>query len=183
MSLPVWFGMAGAAIFFAWIFPAIGLVLLFVATRESLRAQRYGRSTFVMHSVPGVLGGHLRGDVHVATSIGAARDLTARLFCHWPVSKARPAHSWQEELPVERARALAGVTGSVLPVAFTIPYGLPASDKHGEVVWYLEVAGQAVGVDYFARFEVPVQRLAVSLELISRNARDELCPVSEARIL
>ncbi len=33
MSLPVWFGMAGAAIFFAWIFPAIGLVLLSIASR------------------------------------------------------------------------------------------------------------------------------------------------------
>ncbi|MBW2448274.1 MAG: hypothetical protein JRG83_20460, partial [Deltaproteobacteria bacterium] len=75
MSLPVWLGMAGAAIFFAWIFPAVGLVLAFVVVRASLRARHYGASTLIMQSVPGVLGGRLQGEVHATSALGEVETL------------------------------------------------------------------------------------------------------------
>ena len=51
------------------IFPAVGLLLICCVILLAFRWRKYGRSTFEMASVPGVIGGQLAGVIRTALKI------------------------------------------------------------------------------------------------------------------
>jgi hypothetical protein len=159
-----------------------GLLLALMAALL-VREARYGPSLFEMASVPGVLGGPLRGVVQLPPGLPQGTELTVALRCvrtvvweqeswkssswmwggqrsrsrSWGAQTSTPWCLWQDE-----------VTGpaptGALPVSFTTAYDLPESTlpwaTGSTVRWTLNV--QALQVGYQASFEVPVFRTEAS---------------------
>lgn len=72
---------------------------------------------------------------------------------------------WQEDRKVDDFRQDLSGRGTVIPVAFRLPQDVRESDdRHhdNQIIWRLEVNADVPGVDYHARFDVPVFRTAES---------------------
>ena len=66
---------------------------------------------------------------------------------------------WQETHKLSPTEVLANYNGTAVPVDFHIPQEYePTSpeDFHDRIIWQLEVSASLTGVDYLARFDVPV---------------------------
>lgn len=161
-------------------FPVVGVGLVVWAVRATLRWLRYGRSVFELATLPGVVGGQLRGTVHVRTLLRPERGFDARLTCVNRVSRGHGKNRstwehirWQETARVEAGRAVAGPLGTAIPVTFTIPYeARPSSPEPSDdmIVWRLEVSAEVSGIDFHAHFEVPVFRTEESSPDIHERA-------------
>jgi len=134
-----------------------GVGLIALTAYMALAARKFSPALFEMSSVPGVLGGWLRGTIRVPPEVPEGTKAVVRLVCHRKStgSSRLDYDVWASE---EDAR-----TSSSLPVAFRIPFNLPASDvpempSEGtmRVTWLLSVEASLQGVDYHAVFSVPV---------------------------
>jgi hypothetical protein len=151
------------AAWLGWLFPLVGIGLLAAAAYASWRLRRFGRSTFEMTTLPGVIGGELRGTVHLRARLSPEAGFGVRLTC---LERTRRSHGgkaetqehvrWQAEQCIQHAGM--GPWGSAVPVSFTLPSGcLPsAAGTTSSVIWTLEVEASVPGVDYRVQFEVPV---------------------------
>ncbi len=154
------------------LFPVIGFGLLIVAIRETLRWRRFGRSDLVLDTLPGVIGGRFAGTVQLGASVGTDGAFESTLSCvRVRISGAgknrsrRESLLWQDEQRLDAAACAVGPRGTAVPVAFSIPPGQePSSPESGRdvVEWRLDVRATIPGVDYQARFVVPVFRTAES---------------------
>jgi hypothetical protein len=148
------------------LFPAVGLGLLVWAVRATWRWRRFGESHFVPSTRPGVVGGRLAGQVELSRRLQPQRGFEARLACvHVRVTgsgKNRSRHEdvlWEDLRTVPSDGLAMGPRGTSVPVAFAIPRRLePTSPEAGDstIEWRLDLSAGLPGVDYFARFEVPV---------------------------
>ncbi len=163
-------GEHGAVI--ALLFPAVGIGLLAWALHATLRWRRFGESVFEMLRVPGVLGGELAGTLQVGEELSASQAITARLSCiRRYVSgsgRSRSTHEdirWSDEQQLPPTALARGPFGHALNLCFALPYDASPSDPVASddyILWRLEVATRMPGVDYRARFEVPVFETADS---------------------
>jgi hypothetical protein len=168
----------------AAIFPLVGLGLLVVAARATLRHRRFGVSILELARVPGVLGGELAATLRAGAALGEARALAARLACvrETTTGSGRDRTTtesvlWADEQAVPLAGAARGPEGLAVPLRFAVPADLPPSDAlptECRVLWRLEAEATLSGVDYAACFEVPVfqtreTRAERTAEAISRE--------------
>jgi hypothetical protein len=145
------------------LFPAVGAGLLVWAVRETVRYRRFGASVLELATLPGVIGLGLAGTVHVPSALHRAEEyrVTLRRIERTTSGSGRNRRTheftrWEEQAS---ARSLRGATGVSVPVSFRIPAGEPPSTVElagSTTVWRLEVRAEVPGVDYAARFEVPV---------------------------
>jgi hypothetical protein len=150
----------------AVLFPAVGIGLLVWAVHATLRWRRFGESVFEMLRVPGVLGGELAGTLQVGGELSATEAITARLSCiRRYVSgsgKNRSTHEdirWSDEQRLPATALSRGPFGHALNLCFALPYDANPSDPVASddyILWRLEVTTRMPGIDYRARFEVPV---------------------------
>ncbi|ABA88722.1 hypothetical protein Pcar_1476 [Syntrophotalea carbinolica DSM 2380] len=175
ISLPILFLLPGEVLdkgnrlaLLGLMFPLIGIGLLVMAVRHLIRQRKFGNSRLQLDTMPGVVGGPLAGTLHVGSGIwpekgfhltleGVARRVVRR------GGKRRTEEQLlhQESLRVPIEQLHAGATGTTVPVRFTIPFEVPPtggenSDKR--VLWRVTAEAEVPGVDYSARFEVPVFR-------------------------
>lgn len=152
------------AVLIALIFPIIGVGLLVWAVRATLRWRKFGQSVFKMISVPGVIGGGLAGGIRIPHKLHAADGVRVRLICVKKVTTGSGKNSsttetplWEDEKTITQDPE-ADPRYTVVPVFFQIPPGLPATDQRGNtgIIWRLEATAQVPGIDYFARFSLPV---------------------------
>ena len=152
-----------------------------------------GKSFFEMASVPGLIGGALRGEVHTQKPLPALRECVVSLHCIRGRRGGRSrTHSflWMDELAVLPSEIRIDVAGTWIPVAFENPFGLPASRALGaedEITWYLHVLARGRGVRYEASFVVPLfvtdeSRAAEEGSLGGRHAPVRRPPGSKIRI-
>ncbi|MFQ5705201.1 MAG: hypothetical protein ACE5HT_14425 [Gemmatimonadales bacterium] len=152
----------------ALVFPAIGVGLLVWAVRETLRYRKFGVSVLELTSVPGVIGRGIDGVIQANFELDPGELITTKLVCVRRVTtgsgKNRSTSErilWQEEGAATEAHR--ELRRTAIPVSFGIPADAVQSDDSDpddQVVWRLEAAAKIPGVDYFARFEVPVFKLA-----------------------
>ncbi|HEY5658541.1 MAG TPA: hypothetical protein VIY27_12205 [Myxococcota bacterium] len=150
----------------AVIFLAVGVGLLAWALHATWRWRRFGESVFEMLRVPGVLGGELAGTLQVGGELSATDAVTARLSCiHRYVTgsgKNRSTHEdirWSDEQRLPATALARGPFGHALNLRFELPYDAKPSDAVASddmILWRLEVQTRMPGVDYRARFEIPV---------------------------
>lgn len=150
----------------ALLFPLAALGLWYWAINSTLRWRRFRGIVFVLDSNPGVIGGSLRGTVHVPARLGGEGSFRLRLSCvrrqvRRSGGKRKVSESvvWQDEHEQPLASVLAGPTGAALRVDFQIPFeSEPTSPENGDDIhlWRLDAMAELSGPDLASVFEVPV---------------------------
>jgi hypothetical protein len=161
-----------AAALFLLPFVAAGLFLLFRAVRTTIAALEFGTTYFAMDSVPGVIGGKLRGSVHARFPHSPDHGFHLRLSC---VNRVRTGSGnshdtvetilWCDEADLGPGQFYAGPMGTAIPVDFHIPRDVQPTDNtnlSNQIIWRLEGMADVPGLDYHDVFEVPVFRTAAS---------------------
>lgn len=156
----------GAAV--GLLFPIVGIGLLVVATHAILRARRFGVSTFVLETLPGVIGGELVGTVRTRRVLPSSEGLSVRLVCvNRVTSGSGKSRSTREHVLYEQKREIPphtirpGPKGSEIRLSFLIPYDNQDScdeNPNSTINWRVELEGDFDGVDYATHFETPVFR-------------------------
>ncbi len=155
-----------------FIFPLVGLGLLVWAGRAFLRWKKYGDSVFEMSSLPGVVGGKLEGRILTSVDIETVSGFELTLNCVHRVTKGSgdsrsttESILWQQQQHLERELLDYDPTRSSIPVLFAIPYDSQPTEERSdddEVLWRLEVEAETAGIDYAAKFQIPVFKTADS---------------------
>ena len=156
----------------AMIFPAVGVLLLVCTLVAFLRWLKFRSSVFEMASMPGVIGGQLAGVVRTTVRIEPDEAYRIRLSCINVTTRGSGKNRnvsrnliWQDEMVVTQDLMGEGGEQSAIPVLFQIPYDCRPcddSDKSSIVEWNLEASAKTRGLDYEAKFNVPVFKTADS---------------------
>ena len=202
LSLPVlvvlvdeWARSHNQALLWGLLFPGIGVLLLVWAVRVTARWLKFGDSVFEMSAVPGVVGGALQGTIRLSQPVRIADGFKLTLSCVNRVTTGAGKNRstvehvlWTEDQHVE-----AGL-GDRVAVAFYIPPDCretASNDANNMVIWRLKVSAKDAGVDYAAKFEVPVfkvaqtpQQVAAATAILSREraAIENYQPSANSRI-
>ena len=143
----------------ALIFPLVGIVMLMWAMRMHRRFRQYGESRFVMASVPGQIGGALRGSILIDKPMPAGQQVVLELECIDRTTRGNwhSLTTWDWILWKADQTSISDSTGSI-PVAFMIaPDCKPTDDSNprSRIVWRLSARAES----YRAEFEVPLFRV------------------------
>ncbi|UCC72772.1 MAG: hypothetical protein JSV86_20860 [Gemmatimonadota bacterium] len=148
-------------------FPLAGAGLLIWAIRATVRYRKFGISVFRMAGVPGVIGRKLEGVVLTNTQVRPDDGFHITLTCVNRITtgsgKSRSTKEmtlWQDERTLRHVGHVGG-RATAIPVLFRLPPDARQTDNadpNNEVVWRLEARATVPGVDYDARFDVPVYR-------------------------
>lgn len=143
------------------IFPCAGVALMFWAMQVTARYRRFGRSIFVMSTVPGTVGGKIAGAIEFQKPLPGNTECRMELRCVRRVGKKVSRESRPEsetELWCEERTARLDTDG-MLPVEFDVPpkaHETSMQNPHNRIVWRLELEAPTPGIKYTAWFEVPV---------------------------
>jgi len=146
-------------------FLAAGLLPFAVTVAQTRQYLRFRRSVFVMASVPGVIGGPLKGVIELPMRLPAGARVRLGLTC-WrrsDHSDFAPYVVW--EAAAEEVAVFPGPPARV-PVAFEIPFESPPSQLDQErsgVYWELSLEGTEKARGIHGRFVVPVYVTSASL--------------------
>ena len=157
---------APKAAWFIFLFPVVGVGVLWGAIYQTIRWRKFGRPRFVPTALPGVIGGFLGGVIEVPARVVPEADGRLSLKCVRRVSTGSGKNRrtsetvlWEHEEQIARDKWITGTGGTRIPVLFYIPPGNPATDdanRDNEVVWRLAASAAVPGVDFAVRFKVPV---------------------------
>ncbi len=153
------------------LFPVIGVGLLYWAVKTTLRYRKFGVSLLELSTIPGVIGGKLRGTIHSGLQDKPPDGIKVSLNCvrrresRGKNSSASERLIWEESYVLGAERVYRGREGLDLPVEFAIPHESEASDesdRYNKIIWRVEASATLAGVDYETRFDVPVFKTADS---------------------
>jgi len=174
--LPALLGPQRATAALAMLFPLAGLGLAAYAVYRKRVWRRWGRSLLELETLPGVIGGSLRGTLVIVGDVDALEQVKVTLQCTEHVSRGknsttRTTHEDQQvhtDLPTTF-----GQTELELPVEFEIPRSCAPTGKVGNVTvrWQLLVRGSAPGVDLSLKLDVPVFVTAESDSPVRKPAK------------
>ena len=142
-------------------FTLLGLLILFVAVRESLRWRRFGRLEMTLDPLPGSIGGHVGGSLELPIHQAAGSDCRVMLMCiRDRLVKTKDGSSrsesveWARETLPDIGRSGSGVR---LQYTFEVPEGLPPSEEPSDDYhkWVIRVQADLPGADLDQVFEVP----------------------------
>lgn len=153
---------------------------LWQTVRNHLRARKFGTSWFEFRDLPFWMGERLHAVVRTGIPLRgrAFVDLDLRLACvsRWTTfdhdthgsrrEETRETALWKHEAKVRAVRSPRGPVFD-LPLDVALPVGLPSSSTAtvgDRILWRLELHGDEPGIDYEARFEVPVFARAGAVE-------------------
>jgi hypothetical protein len=170
--------------YFVLLFPAIGALMLMAAFQGLLRRRRYGVAVFELATLPAPLGRALAGRVRVDRGLEPDREMSVSLrSIRRTVTRSGKNSKVREETLWEDRRVIPGAIradpGVVIPIAVAIPREATATDAlvpSDQVLWRLEVKSEAPGVDFDARFEVPVFPTAESETPLTQEELNRLAP-------
>ena len=151
-------------------FTLLGLLVFFVAVRESFRWRRFGRLEMTLDPLPGSIGGHVGGSFELPIHQAAASDCRVMLMCiRDRLVKTKDGSSrnesveWAKETLPDVGRSGSGVR---LRYTFEVPEGLPPSGEPSDDYhkWVIRVKADLPGADLDQVFEVPALLVDPPLE-------------------
>ncbi len=155
-----------------WLFPLVGLGVLWGAIHQTVRWRKFGRTRFVPSTMPGAIGGYLGGVIEVPARVMPEADAQLALRCVRRETRGsgKNRHTsdvvlWEHEESIARDKWITGTGGTRIPVLFYIPATCAAtddSDSNNEVVWRLSANAAVPGVDFATQFKVPVYATGVT---------------------
>lgn len=160
----------------AILFPLVGAGLAIAALRATLLWLKYGRTEFVMRSVPGVIGGDLVGAIRIPRPVEFQDRVKLTLSCLKKTTSGSGNNEstsetvlWQSEHAVGGDDVQIGQQTLVL-VVFTIPYACQPTDEASGIQWRLEASAPTPGLDFQVQFEVPVFKTADSRQDVTEQS-------------
>lgn len=155
------------------VFPLIGLAVLYAALQATWRRFTWGKPCFVMHSVPGIVGGTLSGTIETPLRKRPEKGLRLLLSCIRETTELVPdrrghlRHNvedevlWKKEHRISAERLEFGSTGTIgVPVLFEIPDDAQESDHRPQpdsrIYWQLAAIAKDGGRKREYSFVVPV---------------------------
>lgn len=149
-------------------FPLVGIGLLAGAIVRSRRYRRFSGSRLDLQTFPAVVGGSLRGTLHLVGDLAGIGDVELALRCvrtfvtrHGGESKTSRDVLWEARRSVPTGGTTFGLTELQLPVDFSIPAGCRPTDDTDPadaVRWQLTAKAKLPGADLDLKFDVPVFR-------------------------
>jgi hypothetical protein len=174
-----------AAAFLGLIFPIIGAALLIWVGYLTRRRQKYGASTCTLDRTPVALGSTLSGAIvsrlvqHPEHGISLRLSAVRRRIQGSGRSRSITEQIvWKAEHLVDAISIAFSPAGSTIPFRFDLPLEAPPADERDQndrLIWRLDVSAEVPGVDYAARFELPVfadERHAAAREQAVRHATE-----------
>jgi len=160
--IPKFLQEGGGEVVLIGLFPAVGIGLLVWAVERTLRWKKFGRAILVLDTVPGVIGGEMRGVVKANTGFAPQSAVRIGLRC-----LQSDAHSesggetilWRTEVYLPPDAVRRGLEGPEIPFVLTIPYTCQPTSPEGETIqtiWRLRVRADLPRLDFTASFDVPV---------------------------
>jgi len=159
---------SGGGSWFILIFPLVGIILIISTIRTWIRRRKYGIGVLNLDEVPGRLGERLKGVIETGVSADKQPEggFRLRLRCIERSShrdsdgdkKVREKELWSEEQQVYGSISSKDFTFA-LSIYFNLPDDLPQTQiipKDDRTLWRVESSASTPGVDYAAKFEVPV---------------------------
>ena len=142
-------------------FALLGLSVLFLAVRDSIRFSRFGRLEMTLDPHPGSIGGHVGGSLELPFQRAAPADFRVVLLClrdrlvkTSDGSSRNESVEWGKQTLPRVERAGKGVR---LRYTFAVPEGLPPSEEPSDDYhrWVVRVQAAVAGPDLDQAFEVP----------------------------
>jgi len=160
-------------------FATIGLGFGIGALIATARWLRFGRCLVRLQTMPGVIGGHFRGELLLPESFPRDTDVRMELFCDETAttpaagsdnhSSTSVSRKWTNNILVSSKMTSRRGGHCIVPFDFTIPYGLvDETDSHRngnitiDVRWNLRTFAKLNGPDLDITYRVPVFRTAES---------------------
>ncbi len=154
---------------FAYIFFLIGLILVIIAIRMTLRWQRFGVIELQLDPFPGSIGGHVGGTLLITrnTDLNASYQITLECIYSYRVSDGEKSSRREDRLWMEQglAKAQPVQNGMQLSFRFDVPKDLPEADiKRGNsyYLWRLRLHSVVNGTPLDRSYEIPVFKTAES---------------------
>ena len=168
---------------------ASGLIFLFAALVATARWLRFSRCRVQLRTVPGVIGGHFRGEVLLPESFPSDTDVRMELIGEATTTIVGKGDSsdqisidraWSHTVRVTANASLCHDGACIIPFDFAIPYGLTDEtdsrvngDVRVDIRWILRVFAKLNGPDLNMRFRVPVFRTEASDRSVKGDPQTE----------
>ncbi len=195
LVVPAELAKGNRAAWVAFLFPAVGLLLLLGAIRATLSWRKFGAARFRSQSLPGSPGGFLEGHIDLYSRLAATDGMRLQLRCVRRESsgsgknRSTTDHTlWEDEkilgpnLPEHRPYC------TTIPIFFRLPPDQPESDRDDDpqrdLSWRLRASAKVSGPDLDVEFEVPVFKTdaaAAPADMPDPTAKYQL-PVDEVRL-
>ena len=165
---------ADPRVFLLLSFNLIGLILLVVAVRASIRHRRFGNTYVEFDSLPFTAGERVGGRINLQLDARVEHGVELRLSCVRKVITNSGKNSitnlitlWQGDQNVPAGAIGPGPLGRAIPVDFSIPVESLLTNHDNprdQILWMLHAQADVPGVDFKDDFELPVFKTAVSAE-------------------
>ncbi len=162
------------------LFPTVGVILTIAAVIGTLRAKRFGKTSFWFASLPLVPGRALSGFIHLKMPIQATHGIDVRLSCVRRVTTGSGKNRstvdtvlWQDEKNVPGELMNRAFTEAQVPVDFAIPAEAPVTNTENpddKVLWILHAQADVPGVDFKDDYELPVFRTGNQSSLVTETS-------------
>lgn len=142
------------------IFPLLGSCFGVLGIRALVRMNKFGTTLLTIRNMNGTIGGSLNGTIQSTVELKPKGDYSLTLECIEKIAtsenKSKLKTRWKGNTTY-RSQAVSSKAG--IPVSFTIPAQLPESNLshgHGQIQWILSIEAPTSGLNYKAKFVVPV---------------------------
>jgi hypothetical protein len=163
------------------IFPLVGIILTVAAVLGSMRAQRFGRTSFWFATTPFTPGGMLSGSIHLKMPITAAHGIDVRLSCVRRLTTGSGRNRstvdtvlWQSERNIPNESLTRAYAEAQVPVEFVLPpdaYVTNTDNPNDKVLWILHAQADVPGVDFKDDYELPVFRADKVVSMVEPASR------------
>ncbi len=168
--------------------PLAGLLVAYGAFRQTLRHRRFGVSVLKLDSMPASPGTDVAGTITTPSSFNDAA-VQLHLFCtHRRITgsgehqRTHESTLWEDEQEV-RSKTAMGKSGTSITFRFRLPANVPVSDianSYDQRLWRISAKSQLPGMEYRAKFEIPVYRIATSSGAMEEESLEPLRPLAES---
>ncbi len=170
-----------------FLFPVIGLYIVFLAIKETREWRRFGLTPLSLDPFPGAIGGHLGGTLEFGVPYDPRLNVEVVVSCVYSYETGSGKDRSRREKIVWQSEGFChiqpGITGCRLTFRFDVPEDLPESDvKKGNHyhLWRCVIRAELEGPDFDRSFEIPVFKTGQSAQLISESTSDHHLVIEDA---
>lgn len=145
-----------------FLFLAVGAALLVVAISRCLRLRRFGKSRFVLDTMPAWIGKYLQGKLVLCGRLAQVSDPRVSLECietFFTGGQQNVVPIWATQKACAPIDPPYGHTEAIVQVTIPVPEDCSPSDDsdlRDRIDWMLRITGSLPGADLDLCFEVPV---------------------------